>query len=77
VVCSRVRELQEALSAAIVAFEISSRNERLAALQRRWDRLRVGLDLMLQERGADVVDPPGGASGMLCGTTRAGGPIGW
>jgi hypothetical protein len=35
VVCSRVRELQDPLSAAIVAFEISSRNERLAALQKR------------------------------------------
>jgi hypothetical protein len=41
VVCSRVRELQEALSAGIIALEISSRNSRVAALQNRWDRLRA------------------------------------
>jgi len=34
-------------------------------LQKRWDRLRVGLDLILEERGADMADPPGGASGLL------------
>jgi hypothetical protein len=37
VVCSRVRELQEALSAAMIALEISSRNARVQALQNRWD----------------------------------------
>jgi hypothetical protein len=47
VVYPRVRELQEALSAATVALEISSRNARVAALQRRWDRQRAGLDLIL------------------------------
>jgi len=31
VVCSRVRELQEALSAATIALEISSRNARVAS----------------------------------------------
>jgi hypothetical protein len=35
VVCSRVRQLQEALSAAAIALEISSRNVRVAALQKR------------------------------------------
>ena len=66
VVCSRVHALQEALSAATIALEISSRNMRVAALQKRWDRLRAGLDLILQQRGADMADLPGGASGMLC-----------
>jgi len=33
VVCTRVRELQEALSAATIALEISSRNSRVAALK--------------------------------------------
>jgi hypothetical protein len=37
--------LQEALSAATIALEISSRNARVAALQKCWDRLRAGLDL--------------------------------
>jgi hypothetical protein len=36
-----------------------------AALQKRWDRLRGGLDLILQQRGADMIDLPGGASGLL------------
>jgi hypothetical protein len=35
VVCTRIRELQEALSAATIALEISSRNSRVAALQKR------------------------------------------
>jgi hypothetical protein len=58
-----VRELQEA--GATIALEISSRNSRVAALQKRWDRLRAGLDLILQQRGADMADLPGGASGIL------------
>jgi hypothetical protein len=29
------------------------------------DRLRAGLDLILQQRGADMADVPGGASGLL------------
>jgi hypothetical protein len=61
-VCSRVRELH---SAATVTLEISSRNSRVAALQKRWDRLRAGLDLLLDERDADMADLPGGASGLL------------
>jgi hypothetical protein len=32
--------------------------------QKRWDYLRAGLDLILQQRGADMADP-GGASGLL------------
>jgi len=65
VVCSRVRGLREALSAAAIAREISSRNSRVAALQKRWDRLRAGLDPILDQRGADKADLPGGASGTL------------
>jgi hypothetical protein len=42
-----------------------SRNALVAALQKRWDRLRVGLDLILDQRGADKADMPGGASGLL------------
>ena len=64
-VCARIRELQETLSAGTIALEISSRNARVAALQERWDRLRAGLDLILDQRGADMADLPGDASGML------------
>ena len=41
------------------------RNSRVAALQKRWDRLRSGLDLILQKRRADMADLPGGAGGLL------------
>jgi hypothetical protein len=62
---SRVRELQETLSASTIALEISSRNARVAALQTLGSaarRPRPDLD----ERGADMADLPGGASGLLC-----------
>src|ERR1035437_5135045 len=65
VVAEQVHELEEALSAAMIALEISRRNSRVAALQKRWDRLRSGLDLILQKRRADMADLPGGASGLL------------
>jgi len=35
------------------------------ALQKGWDRLRASLDLVLDQRGADMADLPDGASGML------------
>jgi hypothetical protein len=35
------------------------------ALQKRRDRLRVRLGLILDQRGADTADLPGGASGLL------------
>jgi hypothetical protein len=34
-------------------------------LQKRWDRQRAGRDLILDQRGADMADLPGGASGLL------------
>jgi hypothetical protein len=52
----RVRELQEALS-AIIALEISSRNARVAALQRRWDRLRAGLDRRSFRTSVGLINP--------------------
>lgn len=61
----QVRELQEALSAGVIAREISSRNARVVALQNRWDQMRAGLDLLLDQRGADMAGLPGGASGLL------------
>jgi hypothetical protein len=64
VVCSRVRELQDGLSAATISFEISGRNSRVGALQKRWDRLRSGLQLILDQGRGDMADLPGGASGL-------------
>jgi hypothetical protein len=64
-ICSRIRELKEANSAEVIALEISSRNSRIRALQKRWDRLRAGLDRLLDERGADMAGLPGGSTGLL------------
>src|ERR1035437_9834522 len=67
----RVRELPGALSPGTISLENSNRNARVAALQKRWDRLRSGLHLILDQRGADMADLPVGASGLLCRTTNA------
>jgi|ERR1035437_3259289 hypothetical protein len=50
---------------------------RVAALQKRWDRLRAGHDLILDQRGADMADLPGGESGMLARDYKGNKPIGW
>ena len=52
-------------------------NNPLVALQKCWDRLRAGLDLILDQRCADMADLPGGASGSLAREARARKPIGW
>jgi hypothetical protein len=57
VVCSQVRELQETISARTIAPEISSRNARVAALQKRWDRLRVGLDHRSFRTSVGLINP--------------------
>jgi hypothetical protein len=49
VVCSRAREPHEALSAVGIALDISTRNSRVAALQKRRDRLRAGIELTVDE----------------------------
>jgi hypothetical protein len=46
------------------ALEISSRT-RTSRRSKSEDRLRAGLDLILDQRGTDMADLPGGASGML------------
>ena len=65
-VCARIRELQEAISKQVIRLEISTRNTRLSALQRRHDGLSAAFDKMLDEQGADMVDIPGGSTGLLC-----------
>jgi hypothetical protein len=70
-----VRELQEA--GATIALEISSRNSRVAALQKRWDRLRAGLDLILDQRGPTWPMCPAAPAGCWCAAKKAGKPLGW
>jgi hypothetical protein len=77
VVCTRLRELQEALSAVTIALEISSRNARVQALQKRWDYLRASLELILDQRGAATADIPGDAKDLLCRDYKGRRPIGW
>jgi hypothetical protein len=72
-----VRGLQETISAATITLEISSRNARVQARQKRWDYLRAGLDLILDQRGADMADLPGVPTGCSPGTTKARTRNGW
>ena len=76
VVCSRVHEPQKALSAATLTWK-SAAAIPASRCSKRWDRLRSGLDLILDQRGVDMADIPGGASGLLVATTRARKPPGW
>src|SRR5262252_972883 len=48
------------------ALEIGQVDQRIRALQMRWDVLRRGLAIIIEERGADMHDIPGGRSGFLC-----------
>jgi len=64
VICSRVSELQETLSAGTIALEISSRNARVQAMQDRWSMLRAGIAQLMIERAADMAEAPGGGTGL-------------
>jgi hypothetical protein len=71
-------ELQETLSAGTIALEISRRNARVRALQDRWHQLRAGVDLILQQRDADMAHLPGGANrAALSLTTKVSTPTVW
>jgi hypothetical protein len=65
VVCSRVRELQQSLSDEVIALEIGTRNARVEELQKRWERLRNALYELLDQRGAEMAEIPGGGTGLL------------
>src|ERR1019366_6821512 len=56
--------------AAMIALEISSRNAHVQALQKRWDRLRAGLDLVLDQRGRTRPICPAAPAGCWCATAR-------
>jgi len=64
---ARIKELQTTISDGVVALEIRTRSARVQALQKRWDYLRAGLDLILDQRGMDC----------WCAATRGSNPTGW
>jgi hypothetical protein len=65
VVCSRIRDLRETISAGTIALEISSRNARVAGAPKVLGTAayRPGSD---PRPAGDMADLPGGASGLLC-----------
>jgi Terminase small subunit len=67
--CTRIRELQETLSAGTITLEISSRNARVQALQNRWDLMRqvIAERSQFYAKGVDAEDAavPGGSTGLL------------
>ena len=65
-VCARIKELQGTILDATIKLEISNRNARVAELQDRWDFLRAKLRTLLEERGKDMADLPGGSTGLIC-----------
>ena len=75
VICSRVSELQETLSAGTIALEISSRNARVQAMQDRWSMLRAGIAQLMIERAADMAEAPGGGTGLLVRQYQGGAPV--
>jgi hypothetical protein len=50
---------------------------RASRCSKRWDRMRARLDLIGQQRGADMVAVPGGASGLLVCGGKGKEPTGW
>jgi hypothetical protein len=44
-----------------ISLEISTRNARVMALQKRWDQLRSAFEELLDQRGTDMAEIPGGA----------------
>jgi len=62
----RIREEAEERAEKFHDLEIGQLDQRIKALQTRWDMLRRGLVQIIEERGADMHDVPGGKSGLLC-----------
>ena len=60
---ARIRELRTQISRQLIALEITNRNNRLQALQQRWDQMRE----VIFERGRheDYARVPGGSTGLL------------
>jgi hypothetical protein len=56
VICLESGLLTREIPAGAIALEISSPNARVQAVQKRWDRLRAGLERILQQRGADMAE---------------------
>ena len=61
---ARIREVQTQISRRLIELEITNRNNRLQAIQHRWDLMRE----LIFERGRheDYQRVPGGSTGLLC-----------
>jgi len=65
-VCSHVAEIRSVLAEGVIQREITNRNARVSLLQDLVDRMRR----VIEERGAEMADVPGGASGLLVKTYK-------
>jgi hypothetical protein len=65
-VCSHVAEIRSALAEGIIQREITNRNARVGLLQDLVERMRR----VIEERGAELADVPGGSSGLLVKTYK-------
>ena len=65
-VCSHVAEIRSALAEGIIQREITNRNARVGLLQDLVERMRR----LIEERGAEMADVPGGSSGLLVKTYK-------
>ena len=59
---ARICELQTAVTTEVVKLDITGRSNRLAMLQDLVDRCKMLIDA----RGLDIADVPGGGTGLLC-----------
>ena len=64
-------------SSATIALEISSRNARVAALQKTLGPPARRPGLIWQKRGADMAEVPGGVSGLLARDYKGKNAAGW
>ena len=65
-VCSHVAEIRSTFAEGIVQREITDRNARVGILQDLVDWMRK----VIEERGAEMADVPGGSSGLLVKTYK-------
>lgn len=49
-----------------MSYGLAHKQIRLEHMQERWSRLHSQLHTIIEERGADMIDIPGGESGLLC-----------
>lgn len=62
-ISQRIKELREIIAAGVVRLEITERNNRIQALQERWNAMRA----VIQARAQDpaIAQVPGGETGLI------------